>query len=254
MIRTPSALLRAPPLKTSSSSQQNRLQEPHGTRRETNLNTISLFPVACGECAVCGFGRSLWFFRGTYKDRPRNRDLQSIPEPSLSHSVPSRLSLPIPTTFHSFSFLSCVIEMHSADPTLPSIAFVLSQAQQPTSTSRDGKRRGKFGLRRSKSSPSIAPHSPQYPPQLDNEFLKVNHISPFPCLVQHLPSPLPQNTNASFAYPSTTNPHHFCDSRKKTVDYRFINPPRAPSRSSFALVSKNYCPGSPPQVLKYCTC
>lgn len=31
-----------------------------------------------------------------------------------------------------------------------------------------------------------------------------------------------------------------CDSREKTVDYRFTNPPRAPSRSSFALVC-TYC-------------
>jgi len=82
--------------------------------------------------------------------------------------------------------------MRPADPTLPSIAFVLSQAQQAASTSRDSKRRGKFGIRRTKSSPSIAPHPPRYPPELDNEFLK-------------------------------------------TVDYRFTNPPRAPSRSSFAL-------------------
>jgi len=82
--------------------------------------------------------------------------------------------------------------MRSPDPMLPSITFVLSQAQQVVSTSRSSKRRGKFGVRRTKSSPSIVPHPPRYPPQLDSEFLK-------------------------------------------TVDYRFSNPPRAPSRSSFAL-------------------
>lgn len=80
--------------------------------------------------------------------------------------------------------------MRSPDPTLPSITFVLSQAQPVTG--RGSKRRGKVGVRHTKSSPSFAPHPPRYPPRLDSEFLK-------------------------------------------TVDYRFSNPPRAPSRSSFAL-------------------
>jgi hypothetical protein len=128
--------------------------------------------------------------------------------------------------------------MRSPDPTLPSITFVLSQAQQTTSTSRSSKRRGKFGVRRTKSSPSVTPHPPRYPPQLDSEFLKVN---PMPC---HPSPPLNTNSNASFAFPFATCRSKefapFCDSREKTVDYRFSNPPRAPSRSSFALVSSNY--------------
>ncbi|KAI9459693.1 hypothetical protein BJY52DRAFT_1265073 [Lactarius psammicola] len=79
--------------------------------------------------------------------------------------------------------------MRSSDPTLPSISFVLSQAQPVAPR---GKRWNRFGVRRSKSSPSFAPHPPRYPPRLDSEFLT-------------------------------------------TVDYRFSSPPRAPSRSSFAL-------------------
>jgi len=85
--------------------------------------------------------------------------------------------------------------MRSPDPTLPSITFVLSRVQPATKARGNSThRRGKFGVRRSKSSPSLAPgpHPPRYPPQLDSEFLK-------------------------------------------TVDYRFSDPPRAPSRSSFAL-------------------
>jgi hypothetical protein len=87
--------------------------------------------------------------------------------------------------------------MRSPDPTLPSITFVLSQAR-PATTARGSstRRRGKLGVRRSKSPPSFVPgpHPPRYPPQLDSEFLN-------------------------------------------TVDYRFsdLPPPRAPSRSSFAL-------------------
>ena len=142
--------------------------------------------------------------------------------------------------------------MRPADPTLPSITFVLSQAPQAASTSRNSKRRGKFGVRHSKSSPSIVPHPPRYPPQLDNQFLKVNRIlsrRPFPCSAQLSPlfAPLNTNSNASFClsflHCRSKDPDHFCDSREKTVDYRFTNPPHAPSRSSFALVSTNYSPG-----------
>jgi hypothetical protein len=81
--------------------------------------------------------------------------------------------------------------MRSLDPTLPSITFVLSQAQ-PGAPRGGGKRWNRFGVRRSRSSPSLAPHPPRYPPRLDSDFLT-------------------------------------------TVDYRYSSPPRAPSRSSFAL-------------------
>jgi len=60
--------------------------------------------------------------------------------------------------------------MRSTDPTLPSITFVLSQAQ-PASSRSGSKRWNRFGVRRSKSSPSFAPHPPRYPPRLDSEFL-----------------------------------------------------------------------------------
>ena len=74
---------------------------------------------------------------------------------------------------------SCIIhpererEMRSPDPMLPSITFVLSQAQ-PTATTRGSKRWGKLGVRRTKSSPSFAPHPPRYPPRLDSDFLTVS--------------------------------------------------------------------------------
>jgi len=68
--------------------------------------------------------------------------------------------------------------MHWPDPTtLPSITFVLSQAQPAITTRGSMRRRGKFGVRRSKSSPSFGapdrPHPPRYPPQLDSDFLEV---------------------------------------------------------------------------------
>ncbi|KAH8992954.1 hypothetical protein EDB92DRAFT_1855877 [Lactarius akahatsu] len=80
--------------------------------------------------------------------------------------------------------------MRSHDPTLPSISFVLSQARP--AAPRGSRRWNRFGVRRSKSTPSFAPHPPRYPPRLDSDFLT-------------------------------------------TVDYRYSSPPRAPSRSSFAL-------------------
>lgn len=80
--------------------------------------------------------------------------------------------------------------MRSHDPTLPSISFVLSQARP--AAPRGGRRWNRFGVRRSQSTPSFAPHPPRYPPRLDSDFLT-------------------------------------------TVDYRYSSPPRAPSRSSFAL-------------------
>lgn len=134
--------------------------------------------------------------------------------------------------------------MRSPNPTLPSITFVLSQAQQVVSTSRSSKRRGKFGVRRTKSSPSIVPHPPRYPPQLDSEFLQVRS--------QLIPSFVPPSLSPIHKFkcklcppsrhPSMKTSAPVCDSREKTVDYRFSNPPRAPSRSSFALVSTNYVP------------
>ncbi|KAI0299952.1 hypothetical protein BC826DRAFT_720053 [Russula brevipes] len=89
--------------------------------------------------------------------------------------------------------------MRSPDPTLPSITFVLSQAQPVTG--RGSKRRGK----RVSQGNSICLRTPRNLPSLrvDRESRRVQ-VS-------------------------------FCDSREKTVDYRFSNPPRAPSRSSFAL-------------------
>jgi hypothetical protein len=105
------------------------------------------------------------------------------------------LSLPPSPVFSFFLairlFLVFIVErMRSSDPTLPSITFVLSQAQPGAPRGKRWKNR--FGVRRSKSTPSFAPHPPRYPPRLDSDFLT-------------------------------------------TVDYRFSSPPRAPSRSSFAL-------------------
>ena len=60
---------------------------------------------------------------------------------------------------------------------LPSITFVLSQVQPAMATRGSTRRRGRFGVRRSKSSPSFGtpdgPHPPRYPPQLDSDFLEV---------------------------------------------------------------------------------
>ena len=124
--------------------------------------------------------------------------------------------------------------MRSPDPTLPSITFVLSQAQ-PASP-RNSKRWKKLGVRRSKSSPSFAPHPPRYPPRLDSDFLTVNFIS-------FIYNPLSHPQSRTLELNIYIYIFHFfaliadsCAS-KKTVDYRFSSPPRAPSRSSFALVS-----------------
>ena len=69
------------------------------------------------------------------------------------------------------------VDMRSLDPTLPSITSILSQAQPALTTRGSMRRRGKFGVRRSKSSPSFGPHDgphpPRYPPQLDSDFLEV---------------------------------------------------------------------------------
>src|SRR6266581_4778164 len=73
--------------------------------------------------------------------------------------------------------------MRSHDPTLPSISFVLSQAQPAAPR---GKRWNRFGVRRSKSTPSFSPHPPRYPPRLDSEFLTVN-----PLPLRLLRDPLP---------------------------------------------------------------
>ena len=121
--------------------------------------------------------------------------------------------------------------MRAPDPTLPSITFVLSQAQPATMVRRSStRRRGKFSVRRSKSSPSFAlgPHPPRYPPQLDSDFLKVRNPLPFDPSSADRENRINQSIN------------HF-DARK-TVDYRFSDspPPRAPSRSSFALVCNKF--------------
>ena len=72
------------------------------------------------------------------------------------------------------------VNMRSPDPTLPSITFILSRAQPALTTRGSTRRRGKFGVRRSKSSPSFGtpdgPHPPRYPPQLDSEFLEVSEF------------------------------------------------------------------------------
>jgi hypothetical protein len=72
------------------------------------------------------------------------------------------------------------VNMGSPDPTLPSITFILSRAQPALTTRGSTRRRGKFGVRRSKSSPSFGtpegPHPPRYPPQLDSEFLEVREL------------------------------------------------------------------------------
>ncbi|KAF8481557.1 hypothetical protein DFH94DRAFT_399652 [Russula ochroleuca] len=116
--------------------------------------------------------------------------------------------------------------MRSPDPTLPSITFVLSQAR-PATTARGSstRRRGKLGVRRSKSPPSFVPgpHPPRYPPQLDSEFLNVRIPFPFHPTRADQENYINQSINRFDA--------------RKTVDYRFsdLPPPRAPSRSSFAL-------------------
>ncbi|KAI0058150.1 hypothetical protein BV25DRAFT_1919522 [Artomyces pyxidatus] len=82
--------------------------------------------------------------------------------------------------------------MRSADPTLPSISYVLSQAQtQP----RRLRRRPSIRVRRAKSSPSFSPHRPLYPPQLESDYLMKTvdyRFSPPPCLP----------TRSSFALPA----------------------------------------------------
>jgi hypothetical protein len=117
--------------------------------------------------------------------------------------------------------------MRLPDPTLPSITSVLSKAQPALTTRGSTRRRGKFGVRRSKSSPSFGapdgPHPPRYPPQLNSDFLEVRE----PLSITVLPPVLIEESHRSIV-----------DARK-TVDYRFSNSlPRAPSRSSFALVCK----------------
>jgi hypothetical protein len=73
--------------------------------------------------------------------------------------------------------------MRSPDPShpaLPSITFILSQVQPALTTRGSTRRRGKFGVRRSKSSPSFGapygPHPPRYPPQLGSDFLEVREF------------------------------------------------------------------------------
>ncbi|KAH8997153.1 hypothetical protein EDB86DRAFT_3076745 [Lactarius hatsudake] len=121
--------------------------------------------------------------------------------------------------------------MRSHDPTLPSISFVLSQAHP--AAPRGGRRWNRFGIRRSKSTPSFAPHPPRYPPRLDSDFLTVNiwlyETRSYPVPLFHALLP-PPPLNFYFALIG-----HVADPREKTVDYRYSSPPRAPSRSSFAL-------------------
>ncbi|KAN0136032.1 hypothetical protein V8E53_006193 [Lactarius tabidus] len=125
--------------------------------------------------------------------------------------------------------------MRSSDPTLPSITFVLSQAQPPAH--RSSKRWNRFGVRRSRSSPSFAPHPPRYPPRLDSEFLTVNPSF----LTAPTPTPIPFRSDLRrFPNPPVTTRFVIIADSKQTVDYRFSSPPpsrtaRSPSRSSFAL-------------------
>lgn len=81
--------------------------------------------------------------------------------------------------------------MRSPDSTLPSITFVLSQAQPPAP--RSSKRWNSFGVRRSRSSPSFAPHPPRYPPRLDSDFLTT--------VDYRFSSPPPATSRSSFALP-----------------------------------------------------
>ena len=103
-----------------------------------------------------------------------------FPPPAANTPCPSPSLIPLstlpPIFFPSLPFVFAVREperMRSHDPTLPSITFVLSQAQ-PAASRSGSKRWNRFGVRRSKSSPSFAPHPPRYPPRLDSEFLTVN--------------------------------------------------------------------------------
>jgi hypothetical protein len=124
------------------------------------------------------------------------------PETAYKACVPQHLPTPQPLPVPSFFplpllslpllfFIETTLErerMRSLDPTLPSITFVLSQAQPPAAH-RSSKRWNRFGVRRSKSSPSFAPHPPRYPPRLDSEFLTVNpsFLYPFAPPPHHLP-------------------------------------------------------------------
>ncbi|THH13684.1 hypothetical protein EW146_g6571 [Bondarzewia mesenterica] len=83
--------------------------------------------------------------------------------------------------------------MRSFEPILPSIAFVLAQAQAQAGGKPHAQQPVRSRKHPKKSKPHFSPHLPRYPPQLNEDYLM------------------------------------------KTVDYRYIEPPR-PVRSSFALV------------------
>jgi hypothetical protein len=170
------------------------------------------------------------------------RDLGQPPIRSLpTHSFPL-IAFPVIHSFRCYLSVSHTLpeseegKMRSPDPMLPSITFVLSQAQSPVET-RGNKRWGKLGVRRTKSSPSFSPHPPRYPPRLDSEFLTVNmtfsfRTPPPPPFLLHPSAPI-ENLILFLSLIIDR------DSHEKTVDYRFTSPPRAPSRSSFALVRTN---------------
>lgn len=129
-----------------------------------------------------------------------------FPPPAANTPCPSPSLIPLstlpPIFFPSLPFVFAVREperMRSHDPTLPSITFVLSQAQ-PAASRSGSKRWNRFGVRRSKSSPSFAPHPPRYPPRLDSEFLTVNpsFLFLFLFLLPHSLPPPPITTSVPF--------------------------------------------------------
>ncbi|KAI0045629.1 hypothetical protein FA95DRAFT_1560983 [Auriscalpium vulgare] len=105
------------------------------------------------------------------------------PPPPVQRSLASYL-LPVPF---------CIAAMRSFDPTLPSISFVLSQAQNEP---RRLRRRPSRRVRRAKSSPSFSPHVPHYPPQLESDFLMKTvdyRFNPPPCPSMRSRYALPTN-------------------------------------------------------------
>jgi len=154
--------------------------------------------------------------------------------------------------------------MRSPDSTLPSITFVLSQAQQPAAP-RSSKRWNRFGVRRSRSSPSFAPHPPRYPPRLDSDFLTTvdyRFSSPPPSAPSRssfalpkdifdadaeieivMPSPTESESSAesSTAGCSMTTSHHSCTYTQRHDGSHVHTKSRGPSQSCCAHGSR---PGS----------
>ena len=125
--------------------------------------------------------------RNTYKGLYHTKAILHRGRTQRVSLAPQRTSLPVLPPFIETEKESERENMRSLDPTLPSVTFVLSQ---PALTTRGStRRRGKFSIRRSKSSPSFGardgPHPPRYPPQLNSDFLEVreslsNTVSFFP--------------------------------------------------------------------------